>query len=105
MSIRGAVRASLKKVGMKPIGLQMTRSISPTEVKRFTLMEHLDDRISATVAQIEWQCMGFYCHVQVVEKAKVYYIWVGPKGRKILPRTLADEKIKRIKGHVPRVRR
>lgn len=105
MNARQAARLSAAKVGMKTIGQQCTRVVSGNISKRFTLMEHLDDRQSATVAQVEWQCMGHYCHIEVVPRARVYYIWVGPKGRKYKPRTLPDEVVKRIKGHVPRVRR
>lgn len=93
-----------QKVGLKPIGLQMVRSISSSETRKFTLMEHLGDRQSASVAQVEWACMGFYCHIEVIEAAQVYYIWVGPKQRKLKPRTLSTESVTRMKGHVPKMR-
>lgn len=109
MSLRSAMKKQIRKTGniegMKPIGSQTTRVISGNISKRFFLAEHLEDRVSATVAQIEYQCMGHYCHIQVVDRLGVYYVWLGPTGRKIMPRTLADEKIKRIKGSVPRVRK
>jgi hypothetical protein len=104
MNARQLARRAVK-VGLKPIGLQMTRSISPEATRRFTLMEHLGDRQSASVAQVEWQCMGHYCHIEVIEKAQVYYIWVGPQARKIKPRTLSTENVVRVKGHVPKMRR
>ncbi|MGD9631398.1 MAG: hypothetical protein AB7V18_19335 [Pyrinomonadaceae bacterium] len=94
----------VKRTGIKPIGSLSTRVISGNLSKRFMLAEHLDDRVSATVAQIEYQCEGHYCHVEVVDKANVYYVWLGPTGRKIMPRTLDGEKVKRTKGNVPRVR-
>lgn len=104
MSLRRAMKHQLKRTGIKPIGSQSTRVISGNLSKRFFLAEHLDDRVSASVAQIEYQCMGHYCHVEVIEKAHLYYVWLGPTGRKIMPRTLSSEKITRTKGRVPRVR-
>lgn len=105
MSLRSVMKRQLKRTGIKPIGSQSTRVISGNISKRFFLAEHLEDRVSASVAQIEYQCMGHYCHVEVVERAHVYYVWLGPTGRKIMPRTLSSEKIKRIKGNVPRMRK
>lgn len=104
MSLRSVMKKQTRIEGMKTIGSQTTRVISGNISKRFFLAEHLEDRVSATVAQIEYQCMGHYCHIQVVEKLGVYYVWLGPTGRKIMPRTLANEKIKRIKGNVPKIR-
>lgn len=105
MSLRSAMKRQLKRTGIKPIGSQSTRVISGNLSKRFFLAEHLDDRVSATAAQVEYQCMGHYCHIEVVEKAKVYYVWLGPTGRKIKPKTLSTEKVTRTKGNVPRMRR
>lgn len=105
MNVRQLARLSAAKKGMKTIGQQCTRVISGNISKRFTLMEHLGDRQSATVAQVEWACMGYYCHVEVVPRARVYYIWVGPKQRKLLPKILPDEVVTRTKGHVPRMRK
>lgn len=105
MSLRSVMKRQLKRTGIKPIGSQSTRVISGNISKRFFLAEHLDDRVSASVAQIEYQCMGHYCHVEVIEKAHLYYVWLGPTGRKIMPRTLSSEKISRTKGNVPRLRR
>lgn len=106
MSLREAMRkANKNRVGIKPIGSQTTRVISGNISKRFFLAEHLEDRVSATVAQVEYQCMGHYCHVEVVKRARLYYIWLGPTGRKVMPKTLDDEKVKRVKGNVPKMRR
>lgn len=102
--VRQLARISASRRGLKTIGQQGTRVVTGNISKRFTLMEHLGDRQSATVAQVEWACMGYYCHVEVVPAARVYYIWVGPKERKLLPRTLPDEHIKRIKGSVAKLR-
>lgn len=104
MSLRTSMRKQIRKVGIKPIGYQSTRVISGNISKRFMLVEHLEDRVSASVAQIEYQCMGHYCHVEVIPHARLYYIWLGPTGRKIMPRILEGEKVKRHKGRVPKVR-
>lgn len=68
-----------------------------TQLKPFSLEEHLDDKASATVAQIEWMCEGYYCHVEPDDVNMVYYIWVGPK-RKRPVKLLPGEKVRRHKG-------
>lgn len=72
--------------------------------KIFTLEEHLGDRVSASVAQVEWWCEGFRCCIEVVPEEKLYYVWVGPK-RVRQVRLLPGEKVRRRRGNIPRVRR
>jgi hypothetical protein len=93
----------LKKYGMRPIGDEMKRSITGNKVRRFILAEHLEDYISAKVAQLEYQAMGHYTHVQPVIDEKLYYVWLGPRGRR-KPVMLEGEKVTRHKGKVPKVR-
>lgn len=94
------------KTGMKPINSKMNRPVYRsdentgerfTQLKSFSLEEHIDDKVSATVAQIEWMCEGFYCHIEPDDSNMVYYVWVGPK-RKRAVRLLPGEKVKRQKG-------
>lgn len=96
------VRAS----GLRPINSKMNRPIYRsdentgdryTQLKPFSLEEHLDDRPSAAVAQIEWMCEGYYCHIEVDAVNMVYYVWVGPK-RKRPVKLLPKEIVKRHKG-------
>ena len=97
MSLRQSMRKQIRRVGIKPIGTQSTRVISGNISKRFMLAEHLGSRIDATVAQVEYQCMGHYCHIEVIPRAKLYYVWLGPTGRKRMPKVLSDEIVKRHK--------
>lgn len=60
----------------------------------FLLAEHIDNYVEAQVAAAEYRCEGLLCRVQVVDDERLYYIWTGPK-RKRMPRLLPDETVSR----------
>src|SRR5690606_5880666 len=95
----------VKRVGLKPINSKMKRPVyshrekdgtQKYNMRPFSLEEHLSSRRDAVVAQLEWACEGYLCHIETVDEAGVYYIWVGPK-RKTQVRLLPGESIKRSK--------
>ena len=95
------------KYGFHPIGYEAkrpvrSRSTGEMVMKPFHLEDRVSNRATATVIQLHFQTQGYYCHIQPVPQADVYYIWKGPKTRINKPRLIPGDVVQHPtkKGHM-----